>query len=232
MNISDHVIKQSELPHRLVLDYETTNALGRVSELWLDPQAHAVIGLTSQKGIWGQRQYVFPWERIRNVGKDSILVNAQGLDTKIEKPESVAPIVGHELWTDDGSKVGHIIDYLIDPDTGAVVSYLFKSKGWSGLMEGIYYLPPDAIASVGHKRLIARADAIHQSEKHEEGFGEKIASAQGFIKDDLEQTKQDFATVAEQGQTLADRLKEATQTVAGQVKETLSHGEHSSDKES
>lgn len=40
MTESLSLIRQSELPHRLVLDYETAEALGKVSEVWLDPYAH------------------------------------------------------------------------------------------------------------------------------------------------------------------------------------------------
>jgi uncharacterized protein YrrD len=231
MIITEHSIKQSNLPGRLILDYETTNDLGRVDCLWLDPHQHLVVGLTSKEGMLGRHHHMFPWSCIRKVGKDSILVDGQIDETKIEKPEGVAPIVGHELWTDEGSKVGHIVDYLIDPDTGAVVSYLFKSKGWSGLMEGVYHLSPSSVESIGNKRLIVQADAIRQSEPYEEGLEKSISAAQEFIKDDFTKTKDDVAAVTEQGHTLLENVKDTTQSVVGHIKERVSHIGRSSKEE-
>jgi sporulation protein YlmC with PRC-barrel domain len=232
MNISEHVIKQSELPGRLILDYNTTDILGRLSRLWLDVKTHAVIGLACKKKFLSRHEAVVPWSCVKTIGKDSIVVNVEGVDTHIEKSESVVPIIEHDVWTDEGSKVGHIIDFLLDTETGKVVSYLFTANGWSGMMKGDYHLPPEAIASVGDKRLIAHVDIIRNSEKYEAGLGEKLSSAQETAKVDLEKARRNLSTLTHHGQAFAERLKEKTQSLAGQWKDKLSHGRHSSKKES
>ncbi|MGF1514579.1 MAG: PRC-barrel domain-containing protein [Elainellaceae cyanobacterium] len=222
MSIPENSIKQSKLPGRLILDYETTETLGRVDCLWLEPQSHTVAGLTSKEGLLGRHQHMLPWSCIKKIGEDSILVEGQGVDANIAKPDA-AFIAGHELWTDEGKKVGHVVDYIIDPDTGAVVSYLFKPKGWSGLMDGVYHLPPGSVESIGNERLIAQADAIRQSEKYEQGLEQTLSSAQELVKGDLAKTKDDLTTVAERGRSLAAQLKEKTQSISRQVKEKIGH---------
>ncbi|MGB3614328.1 MAG: PRC-barrel domain-containing protein [Elainellaceae cyanobacterium] len=231
MNIPENSIRQSSLPGRLILDYDTTEGLGRVDCIWLDPQTHAVAGLISREGSLGRRQHLLPWGCIKKIGEGSILVEGQRIDANTEKAESVTPIVGREIWTDDGSKVGHVVDYFIHLETGAVVSYLFKSEGWSGLMGGVYHLPSNSVESIGSKRLIAQAEAVRQSEKYQEGLEKSISSAQERIKGDLAKTKDDLTTATEKGQALSEHLKETTQSVIGQVKKTLNHMGQSSKEE-
>ena len=231
MNTPENLIRKSSLLGRLILDCETTEDLGRVDDVWLEPQTHRVLGLTSRKGSLGRHQYAFQWGCIKKIGADSILVEGQRVDANTEKSESVAPIVNHEVWTDNGSKVGYIIDYLIRPETGAVVSYLFKSKGWSGLMEGAYYLPANSVESVGNKRLIVQAEAVRRSEKYEEGLEKTVSSAQELLKDDLAKTKDDLAAATAKGQVFAEHLIETTQSTIGQVREKLSHAGQSSKEE-
>ncbi|HHP7243180.1 MAG TPA: PRC-barrel domain-containing protein [Elainellaceae cyanobacterium] len=225
MNRPQSLVKQSELPDRLVLDYKTTEELGRADELWLDPHAHQVRGLTSQSGFWNKKTRAFTWERIKTIGKDSILVDSEGIETPVKKPEDVKPIIGHELWTDAGSKAGHVVDYLIDPETGKIAYYLFRSDGWSGLMEGIYALSPSAISSIGSKRLIADDTAVRESEKYAEGLEERLHAAQEFLKQDLEKTKGDWDVAQQKGQAIAEQVKEKTQTVTEQLKDSLAQSD-------
>ena len=39
-------------------------------------------------------------------------------ETLTEKEESWDVLIGHEVWTDVGSKVGKLADYLLNPETG------------------------------------------------------------------------------------------------------------------
>ncbi|MGJ3246495.1 MAG: PRC-barrel domain-containing protein [Elainellaceae cyanobacterium] len=229
MNRPQSLVKQSELPERLVLDYKTTDELGRVDELWLDPHTHEVKGLTSQSGFWKKKTRAFTWERIKTIGKDSVLVDSEGIEPPVKKPEGVQPIIGHELWTDAGSKAGHIVDYLVDSETGKIVYYLFRSDGWSGLMDGVYALSPSAVSSIGSKRLIADDAAVRESEKYAEGLEQKLHAAQEFLKHDLEKTKEDWDVAQHKGQAIAEQVKEKTQTVTEHLKDTFAQADSSSD---
>ena len=219
MNKTQALVKQSELPNRLILDYKTTKNLGKVNEVWLDPHAHAIRGLTSHAGFWKTKTRTFPWECIKAIGKDSIIVDAEGSDTSFKETKNVQSVIGHELWTDAGSKVGHIIDYLIDPETGQVVRYLFRSDGWSGLMKGVYALRPSAISSIGSQRLIAVDEAVRESDKYAEGLEEKLHHAQAFLEQDLEKSKEDWEAAQQKGRAIAEEVQKTAQSVSEQIKE-------------
>ncbi|MBE9141405.1 PRC-barrel domain-containing protein [Nodosilinea sp. LEGE 07088] len=219
MKESYSLVRQSELLNRLVLDYKTAGDLGKVGEVWLDPHLHTVRGLTSQSGFWKAKARAFTWDSIKAIGEDSIMVISEGADPAPKKPETVKSVIGHELWTGSGSRAGHIVDCLIDSETGKVVYYLFRSDGWSGLMEGIYALQPSAISSIGNKRLIAEDEAVRQSEKYAEGLEEKLHAAQDFLKRDVEKTKEEWEVAQQKGRAIAEQVQEKTQVVTEQLKD-------------
>jgi uncharacterized protein YrrD len=104
--------------------------------LWLNPQSHQVIGFTCKSGFLGGLKQVFRWEQITTIGTDSIIVNNTPEVIEPETPIQKISLIGHEVWTDAGNKVGKIVDYLFNPQTGAIVNYLFVSSGWRGILDG------------------------------------------------------------------------------------------------
>ncbi|MGK7876254.1 MAG: PRC-barrel domain-containing protein [Xenococcaceae cyanobacterium] len=214
-------IKRSDLLNRLVLDYSTTEEVGRVKQLWLDVKAHQVKGLTCSEGLLGRNKRSFTWAEIETIGTDSILVRTlEGAEP--EKPESWESVVGHEMWTDAGNKVGSLKDYTIDPQTGAVIDYLFVSNGWRGVTDGIYRLPSTAIINVGRKRVIAIDAMVQNAEQYAEGLSHKIHKAAEFAKEDYTHTQQDLSAARQRTQAIATQLQQRTQKVRSQAKEKLS----------
>ncbi len=185
---SETAIKGSDLLNRLIFDYITIEALGRVKQLWLDVKAHQVVSLTCQSGRLGRIQRSFTWSQIDTIGTYIILVKAQE-SADLEAPESLKSVVGHEVWTDAGNKAGRLADYCIDPQTGAVIDYLFVSKGRCGVADGIYRLSPSAIISVDRQRLIATDAMVQNAEQYTEGLSQKIQNAAEFLKEDCTQTQ-------------------------------------------
>ena len=174
------IVKQSEVINRLVLDRRTTEEVGRVEQLWLNPQSHQVVGLTCKSGFLGSKKQSFTWAQIETIGADSILVNYDPEEVDLEKPESVLSLINHEVWTDAGNKVGKIVDYLFIPQTGVVVNYLFTSSGWRGVLDGIYLLPSTAIASSGRKRVIVPDAIIQEPQYYAEDLIKKLRKRQSF----------------------------------------------------
>ncbi|MBW4555221.1 MAG: PRC-barrel domain-containing protein [Trichormus sp. ATA11-4-KO1] len=222
MSTPSQVLKQSELLKRLVLDRETVEEVGRVSRLILDSQAQTVVGLTCKSGWLVGKQKTFTWKQIAAIGDDSVLVSHQD-DHTAEITESVNPILGSEVWTDNGNKVGQIQDFIFDVETGSVVKYLFSSSGWQGLMEGTYLLEPIMISSVGDKRILVLEKAVQNPQKYTEGLSGKINQAAEFMQNDYEQTKQDFeSTVKQPSQKAIDQVKDFAQATTEKAEETIS----------
>lgn len=218
MNVQQ-VIQQSELLNRLVLERRTAEEVGRVNELWLNLHSHQVVGFTCKSGILGSKKRSFAWGEIESIGTDSILVNLNQEANDPAKPDPISSVIGHELWTDAGNKAGKVVDYLFVPQTGAVVSYLFVSSGWRGMLDGMYLLPIAAIASVGSKRVIVADAAIQEPQQYTQGLGQKVGQAAEFIKEDLEKTRRDLESVKRGTQGITEQIKDKAQAATGKAKE-------------
>ncbi|MBD1834052.1 PRC-barrel domain-containing protein [Cyanobacteria bacterium FACHB-472] len=222
MNAQLQIIRQSELLNRLVLDRSTAEEVGRVDQLWLNPQSHQVVGFTCKSGFLGSLKQVFRWEQITTIGTDSIIVNKTLEVIEPETPIQKISLIGHEVWTDAGNKVGKIVDYLFNPQTGAIVNYLFVSSGWRGILDGIYLLPLEAIASTGSKRVIVSDAIIQTPQQYAEGLNQKMTQAAELIKEDYKKTQDDLEALKRSAQNIAEQVKDTTETVAGIAKEKLS----------
>ena len=216
-----NTIQQSNLLGRLILNRETTENIGHVKELWLDPTIHQVTAIVSESGLLGRTKQFLRWEQVEAIGEDSLLVSLALAESE-ESPQGSEVVIGHELWTDDGNKAGTITDYCFDLQTGAVVAYLFHSNGWQGITDGVYLLLPEAVLSTGTKRFIANADQVKQAEQFSEGLKDKFAQVNEYLKKDLARTRQEMAVLKESGQSTAAQVKGKTQQASAYVQTTVS----------
>ncbi|NET56479.1 MAG: photosystem reaction center subunit H [Symploca sp. SIO2E6] len=222
MSKQPEVLKQTELLNRLVLDRHTAEEVGRVVQLLLDPPAHRVVGLTCKSGFLGSKKRSFTWGQIETIGSDSIMIDVSPEETLKDKQESWDALIGHEVWTDAGNKVGKLADYLLNPQTGDVLNYLFSSNGWRGMVDGLYLLPPKAISSVGSKRIITLEALIQNSERYAEGLNQRIGQVAELLKEDYEKTLKHVETVRNLQQNVAEQVKDKTKVVTDTVKEKVS----------
>ncbi len=218
--LPETAIQQSTLIGRLILNRDTAEELGHVSQIWLDTIEHRVVLIACKSGLLGRNVQFFKWEQIEAIGEDSILLSSPTETIKIE-PDSGDLFIGHELFTDDGNKAGTVSDYCFDPETGIVVAYLFISNGWQGMTDGTYVLMPQDIVSLGAKRLIAKAQQVKNAEQFSGGLRGKIAQATEFLKESYAQTRRDMADVVEGGQSIASQIQEKTHQVAEQTQTKL-----------
>ena len=221
MSTELEVVRQTEVLNRLVLDRRTTEEVGRVDQLWLNPQSHQVIGLTCKSGFLGNNKFSFNWTQIETIGADSILVNYDPEAIEPEKPESVVSLIGHEVWTDAGNKAGKIVDYLFVSRTGAVVEYLFMSSGWRGVLDGIYLLAATTITTAGSKRVIVPDEVIQVPQQYTEGLNQRLSQAAEFLKDDAKKTQLDWEAIKRRAQNITEQVKERTETLTSIAKEKL-----------
>ncbi|MGC1392829.1 MAG: PRC-barrel domain-containing protein, partial [Coleofasciculaceae cyanobacterium] len=209
MNTQLEVVRHGEVLNRLVLDRRTTEEVGRVEQIWLNPQSHQVIGLTCKSGFLGNKKSSFSWRQVETIGNDSILVNYDQEIMEPEKPELFS-VIGHEVWTDAGNKAGKIVDFLFLPQTSDIVEYLFMSSGWRGVLDGIYLLAPLTIASVGSKRVIVPDEVVQTPLQYTEGLNQRFSQAAEFLKDDVKRTHLDWQAVKRNAQSMTEQVKEKT----------------------
>lgn len=192
MSIPPQPLQLSKLLKRPVLDRQSVEELGRVSQLLVDAQAQRVTGILCKSGWWGTTQ-AFSWPQIEAIGDDSILVRSTDSRPGIT-PDMVEAPIGFEMFTDRGNRVGHVTDVLFHPGSGEITHYLFTPQGWQGLVKGSYLLAPVAISSVGDKRVIVLDAAVEAPQQYTPGLGDKLHQATDFIQADYQRTKQDLAS--------------------------------------
>ena len=207
------VIRQSELLGRLVLDRATAEEIGRVDRLWLDPKARQIVGMTCLSGLVVIKQRSLNWSQIDAIGTDSILVEVlNGVEPK--KPITAISEFHQEVWTDTGTRIGTLVDYRFDPETGDLIDYLFTPIGWQSIKEGTYKLLPDAIISINDRRLIISEEVTQSAEPYSGGIKQGVVQITELLKEDYVQTQQDF-------QAIASNLKISTEKVAERLKAKL-----------
>ncbi|MGB3511768.1 MAG: photosystem reaction center subunit H [Microcoleaceae cyanobacterium] len=220
MNKIPEAIEHKQLLKRLVLDCETVQDQGQVAELWLNPQSHQVIGFTCKSGIFNKQKKYFAWKQIDTVGTDAILVNLNVEPNQLEKPHNIVDIIGNEVWTDTGDKVGFIVEYLLNFKTGEITNYLFKYNSWWSLFDSIYLLSPEAVSTVGTKRVIVTKATIEEPELYTERVNQKIQQIQEFLEADLVRTKKHIDVARSETQKLAVGFQARAQIVKKQAQET------------
>ncbi|HIK27776.1 MAG: PRC-barrel domain-containing protein [Oscillatoriaceae bacterium SKW80] len=223
MTIEQQAIRGNQLINRLVIDRHTAEEIGRVEQLWLDPQAHRILGFTCKSGIFSNKKRAFTWADIYSIGTDSIVINNPPAAEEPEKPPQVTSLINREVFTDTGNKVGKLVDFLLLPQTGIVVNYLYSSNGWRGVLDGIYMFAPADITSIGSKRVMVADAAIQVPQKYSEGITQILKEDYYKTKHDLEKLKRNAQTLAEQArekvQDLREQAQERAQTLAEQARE-------------
>ncbi|WP_017305269.1 PRC-barrel domain-containing protein [Spirulina subsalsa] len=203
----DIIIQQSQLIERLILDRNTTVKIGTFDQFWIDPQGHVVDGLICRHGFLNQQKKYIPWSQVETIGEDSILVDCS--EKSKQKPGKCSLIIGHELWSSQGNKIGKLVDFIFHRETGDIKGYLFVKEGWKGaLFEGVHILSPLGISRVGDKRVMVLQAALDKAEKYQEGLGSKFEQAMQFLQEDYQKTKQDLDATLE---ATLDRTKQVTE---------------------
>ena len=219
MNKTPEVIKYSKLLKRLVLDRETVENQGSIEELCLDIQSHKVIGFICRYGFFSRQKQYFTWEQVETIGVDATLVNGRSQPDNLENNNNIVNIIGNEVWTDTGEKVGFILEYILNIQTGTVVNYLFKSNGWPGALDSIYLLKPEAISSVGNKRVIVVNNYLVNPQYYYGGVVQKLSLLKKFLQTDLAQTKDHLNIARNQAKKLAIGFQKKAEVVQKQAQE-------------
>jgi uncharacterized protein YrrD/uncharacterized protein YjbJ (UPF0337 family) len=219
VNIEQQIVERTKLLNRLVLDRATAEEVGRVEALWLDSKANQVVGLTCKSGFLGRQKHFFTWGEIQTIGADSLMVSLDENRVEPDSPQPSDTLVGQEVWTDAGNKVGQLVDYLFATQTGIVVGYLFKSSGWRGIVGDTYLLSPEDIVSMGSKRVIVSDSAVQTPQEYTEGMSKKLNKVGELFQEDYDKTLVDLRGLIKGAQNLSEQARGKVQEVAGQAQE-------------
>lgn len=211
-------IRQSQLHHRLVIDLDTTEELGRLAQFLVDANHHQVEGFICKKGLLGFETIPVMWVQVESIGKDSIMVRRSG-EAVSERFDQALALDRQAVWSDAGEHVGQLADYCINLTTGAVIQYLFTAPGWQGLTDGLFTFQPADVVSAGQKRMMVRQAALDNAPQYVPGIQDRLADA---WQQDVTQTQQDWQGAVDSTREVADQVQEQAKKLTEQAKSQFS----------
>lgn len=157
---------KSELLNQLAINLDTAEAVGPITEIWVNSRTHQVQGIgCSASGLLLHRQSQrFLWSQIGSIGRDGVVVKAGAqIESIDEQLQDCLPLGTVELWSDHGDRMGQLSDYRFAPATGNILQYLFIPEETSGLPPGQYALDPIGVISTGRRRMMAEDAALRHA---------------------------------------------------------------------
>lgn len=216
MTTPPEVVRQSELLNQLVLDRDTMEELGRVELLWMYPQAHRVLGFICKSGFLGSKKSAFRLAQVVALGASGVLTHSQPEATDADRVSRLESLLQHEVWSDQGNRIGKITDCLFNLQTGSITHYLYVSSGWTGITGEVYQLPSDQILSIGKKRvLVAEAASAHFT-LYRPGLRQKLTEVGEFLKTEA---TEEWQALNQRAEALTEETKERLQDLTAQTKE-------------
>jgi uncharacterized protein YrrD len=254
------MIRQGELVGRQLMAYETTEEVGTVEHLLVDMKLAQVVGLvykTAAKtaGLIARRQ-TLSWSQLVKIGRDRILIHHPAeLTEHAEAAAQLAAaqdVVGLEVWTDGGDRIGQIVDLCLDVATGKVQQYLF-TLNYSGEPSEVdladeldhseddferseaaaktvsaYIIAPQTIISAGRKRMMIAEEDAYRAKLYDQPLSTllsvKPSARLDWRSEQLPEMPTDFGELLQRGQSLAGRVGERVKQQAKRfTDERLAH---------
>ena len=209
-------MKYSELLNQLVLDRRTMEEIGRVETLWMHPPAHRVLGFICKAGLLGNQKSAFNLSQISAFGESGILTQGSPDGTTAERVRQLESLISHEIWSEEGDRIGKIIDCLFELESGRITHYLYVSSGWAGMVGEIYQLPTSTILSFGRKRVLVSDAAATQLSLYQAGLPQKLTNAKVAL---TQETTQEWQALTHRAADLSEQAKERLQSLSEQAKD-------------
>ncbi|WP_448561455.1 PRC-barrel domain-containing protein [Trichothermofontia sp.] len=227
-------IRQSELLNQLVLDRNTMEELGQIEVVWMYPQIHRVLGFVCHSGFLGRQKSAFKLKQITALEENSVLVTEKPTETDAERVRQLESLVHCEVWSDQGNRVGQIIDFVFDLETGEIHNYLLVASRLAALTDGVYQLPPRKIISLGRKRVLIAEATIARLDVYQGGIKQTLSKAGEWLKGDLEQVVEDWrswrqaaqAKTRQVGGKLQGWISQVTRSTQDWTQQTLEQAKH------
>ena len=184
--MAEEFVRQSQLLDQLVLDRATMDECGRIEVMWCYPKVHRVLGFICKSGRFDRTKWAFNLDQIDKVGENGVLVNSDPVETDRDRVQQLETLMGCEVWSDEGTKVGRISDYVFQLASGNIRYYLLSSNGLQGLTGKLYALYPNQILSYGRGRVMVSAGIVPGLELIQIGLDQKLEARFTGLEERLE----------------------------------------------
>ncbi len=202
------ILQYRDLVGQLILDSQTMEEVGRVETLWMYPQRNRVLGVVCRPGRFGAKRLVFKLTQIDAVGEDKLLMQGEPEPTVAAKVQQLESLIGQEVWSDRGERVGKLVDCLFNPDNGVILRYLMTPGTWAAVTDGTYLLSPKQIISFSAKRTLISADEVEALEIYQPGLRQRLAQIRAMLKEEyVDSVTRELRSLSSQVQGMAERAQ-------------------------
>ncbi|WP_293909545.1 PRC-barrel domain-containing protein [Deinococcus sp.] len=209
------MIKGKEMIGRSIMALSSGTQIDKVHDLVFDHDANQVLALLVDEGGWFRAAKVVPFEAVRSVGEDAVMIDDEShvvsarddsriadlLDTKIG-------LIGTRLLTTDGRDLGKIADVYFDEASGKVLGYEATGGLFSDLSSGRTFVPAPESISIGENAAIVPVSVATAMEEQEAGglqgafksAGESISTAASTVSENVKAGYENLATATKERQ--------------------------------
>ncbi len=173
------MLQASDLRGRAVIDMDSAEDLGKIEEVFLDPEARSIAGFRASSGqrLEVAARETIPQTAVHAVGPTAVTVRRTGggerTQPDLEALPSLSNVVGRKVVSHGGELLGWVHDVLLETDGKRIVGYALRAASqsggplgaWLGLGETHYeYVRADADLRIGDEVIIAPDDALARAE--------------------------------------------------------------------
>jgi uncharacterized protein YrrD len=182
----EEFVRQSQLLDQIVLDRATMDECGRIEVMWCYPKVHRVLGFICKSGSFDRTKKAFNLDQLDKIGENGVLVNSEPVETDRDRVRQLESLIGCEVWTDEGKRLGRINDYVFQLGSGNIRYYLLASSGLQGLTGKLYSLYPSQILGYGRGRVMVSAGIVPGLELYQVGLDQKLEQKFTGLEERLE----------------------------------------------
>lgn len=128
----------------------------------------------------------FNLDQLDKIGENGVLVISAPVETDRDRVQQLESLIGCEVWTDEGKRVGRINDYVFQLKSGNIRHYLLASNGLQGLTGKLYSLYPSQILGYGRGRVMVSGGIVPGLELYQVGMDQKLEQKFSGLEERIE----------------------------------------------
>lgn len=199
--------KGNELLGKPIIAAATGEIVEKVADLVVDNAGQKVLALLADEGGLFAAAKIVPFDAIRSVGPDAIMVESpEVLVAASEEPaveavlEQYQKLVGLKVVTESGEDLGTIKDLYLNDQTGTIEGYEVSGGLAKDMKDGRAFLPAPKTLTIGKDVVIVPDEAAQL-------LNEQVGGWRGAVQQAGAQVKKQTDRLTGRAQTAAERVK-------------------------
>ena len=188
------LLRGTEMVKLPVVTTSGGEAIAEVKDVIYSPDAGRVLGFTLNKRgrLRGPRKEILPLTRVHAVGRDAVMIGAADAmvppgDAEGEPARAAAGrnVLGNEVLTDAGTRLGRVIDLVVELNNGDVIGYeLQGDEELQGRAGQPLLVPLPATLAVSGDVLMVPASVQNFIRDDLSGFGSAVEDFRAQLEGD------------------------------------------------